>query len=135
VLRACRKILRPGGRTAFLTITVSPGLSKSAHRIAVRLGPRAIASTRPIDVLMNAAGFIDVEVVDLTESFLDVARAWQREFINHEPELRAIMGHEWDERVRDRADMIRGVKEGLLGRLLVTGGVPASEGASEGSPP
>lgn len=119
-------MLRPGGRTAFLTIIVSPGLSKSDHRIAVRLGPRAIASTRPLDVLMTAAGFTDVEVSDVTESFLDVARAWQSEFLRHERELREIMGDEWEERLSDRADMIRGVEQGLLRRVFLTGRAPKS---------
>ncbi|MGH2787824.1 MAG: hypothetical protein ACRDJV_07920 [Actinomycetota bacterium] len=119
-------MLRPAGRTAYLTIVVSPGLSKSAHRAAVRLGPRAIASTRPLDVLMSAAGFTDVDVTDLTASFLEVARAWQSEFLRHERELKEVMGDEWEERLRDRADMIRGVEEGLLRRVLVTGRAPDS---------
>ncbi len=106
---------------AFLTIIVSPGLSKWDHRIAVRLGPRAIASTRPLDVLMNAAGFTGVEEIDATESFLEVARAWQAEFLSHERELREVIGDEWEERVSDRADMIRGVEQGLLRRVFVTG--------------
>jgi cyclopropane fatty-acyl-phospholipid synthase-like methyltransferase len=117
-------LLRPAGRIAFLTIIVSPGLSKTAHRIAVRLGPRAIASTRPLDALMTAAGFRDVEVTDVTESFLRVARAWQSEFLRHERELREVMGDEWEERYSDRADMIRGVEEGLLRRVFVTGTTP-----------
>jgi hypothetical protein len=106
---------------AFLTITVSPGLSKADHRIAVRLGPRATASTRPLDVLMNAAGFTDMEEIDVTESFLEVARAWQLEFLRHERELREVIGDEWEERMSDRADMIRGVEQGLLRRVFVAG--------------
>jgi hypothetical protein len=108
---------------AFLTIIVSSGLSKGDHRIAVRLGPRAIASTRPLDVLMNAAGFIDVVEIDVTRSFLEVARVWQSEFLRHERELREVIGDEWEERVSDRADMIRGVEQGLLRRVFVTGSI------------
>lgn len=119
-------MLRPAGRAAYLTIVVSPGLSKSDHRKAVRLGPRAIASTRPLDVLTTAAGFSYVEVTDVTKSFLEVARAWQSEFVRHERELKEVMGDEWEERLRDRADMIRGVEQGLLRRVLVTGSAPTS---------
>jgi hypothetical protein len=70
---------------------------------------------------MSAAGFTDVEEIDVTESFLEVARAWQSEFLAHERELREVIGDEWEERVSDRADMIRGVEQGLLRRVFVTG--------------
>ena len=119
-------MLRPAGRTAYLTITVAPGLSKPAHRLAVRLGPRAITSTRPLDVLMSAAGFADVELTDVTGEFLEVARAWQAEFVQHERELREFMGDEWEERLHDRAALIRGVEQDLLRRVLVTGTAPLS---------
>lgn len=70
---------------------------------------------------MKAARFSDVEVIDVTGDFLEVARAWQREFFHHERALRQVMGNEWEERVADRADLIRGVEQGLLRRVLVTG--------------
>jgi hypothetical protein len=57
---------------------MAPGLTKSAHRRAAHLGPRAIVSTRSLDVSMNAAGFVDVEVTDMTQEFLDTARAWNQ---------------------------------------------------------
>lgn len=100
---------------------VSPGLSKRDHRIAVRRGPRAVTSTRPIDVLMDAAGFRDVEVADVTRDFLAVARAWEREFDAHEDHLRGVLGGEWEERQADRRDLIAGVEAGQLQRILVTG--------------
>ena len=106
---------------AFHTIVVSTGLTKSAHRIAARLGPRAVATTRPVDALMTSAGFDDVEVTDLTESFTRTARAWLDEYDLHERELRALLGGEWEERQSHRRDLIRGAQEGLLRRILVTG--------------
>jgi hypothetical protein len=77
---------------------------------------------------MNAAGFTDVEVIDVTEAFLEVAGAWQSEFLRHERELREVIGDEWEKRLSDRADMIRGVEQGLLRRVLVTGKAPESRG-------
>jgi hypothetical protein len=122
-------MLRLGGRTAYLTIIVSPGLTKAAHRRAVRLGPRAIASTRPLDALMTAAGFIDVEITDVTEEFLATARGWYTESGRHERQLRNILGDELDERQSHRRAMIGGVEEGLLRRVLVGGGVSARAAA------
>jgi precorrin-6x reductase len=75
---------------------------------------------------MNAAGFTDVEVTDATASFLEVARAWQAEFLRHERELREVMGDEWEVRLSDRAEMIRGVEQGLLRRVFVTGKIQKS---------
>lgn len=106
---------------AFLTIIAAPGLSRSEHRRAVRLGPRATDSTRPIEALMEAARFDALDVTDVTSSFLETARAWRAEFAAHESELRAIIGSTWDERQRERGEMIGAIEEGLLQRLLVSG--------------
>jgi hypothetical protein len=73
---------------------------------------------------MTAAGFTDVEITDVTESFIRIARAWQSEFLHHERELREVIGDEWGERLSDRADMIEGGEQGLLRRVFVTGKAP-----------
>lgn len=124
MLRASRKVLKAGGRTAFFTIVVAPGLSESDHRLAVRLGPTAITMRRPIDEVMRQAGFTDIEVTDLTADFLATARAWVAESEAHADELRALLGDELDERLSDSRDKVRGAEEGLLQRLLVTATTP-----------
>jgi hypothetical protein len=86
----------------------------------VRLGPRAITSTRPVDELTTAAGFVEVDATDVTDAFLVTARAWLSEWSKHEAELRPILGAELDERRSHREDLISGVEEGLLKRVLVT---------------
>ena len=106
---------------AFSTIVASPGLSRSEHRRAARSGPRATSSTRPIDALMEAARFESVEITDVTSSFLETARAWRDEFAEHESELREVIGLTWDERQKNRGELIRATEEGLLLRLLVSG--------------
>lgn len=121
MLRACKRLLKPTGVTAYFTIVVAPNLSKSQHRRAVRLGPRAVASNRPVDELMEAAHFDHVKVVDVTQDFLRTARAWAVEFEEHKDELPDILRREWEERQRDRKGIILGIEEGLLLRLLVTG--------------
>ena len=78
VLRACRRLLRPGGRTAYFTIFTTPGLSKSDHRRAVRLGPRAVASRQGQAELLEAAGFTSIDVRDVTKVFLETAHRWLR---------------------------------------------------------
>lgn len=78
-----------------------------------------------MDELMTAARFEDIEVIDVTEAFLQTARAWQEAFVERETELKALIGTEWEERQLGRAAAIEGVEEGLLLRLLVTGTAPA----------
>jgi hypothetical protein len=117
--------LKPWGRTAFTTIVVSDGLSKSEHRRAARMGPRAVTSTRPLGVLMEAAGFEGIEVGDVTQDFIDTAEAWFEAFATRSLELRPLLGNEFDDRQKARQDMITAAGEGLLQRLLVSGTAPS----------
>ena len=109
---------------AFVTITITEGLSKKDHRRAARTGPRSVASTRSAADLLLAAGFEDVESVDMTEEFAVTAKAWQLEYLGHEAELRPLLGDEFDERLSDRRDLITGIEDGLLERYLASGTKP-----------
>jgi hypothetical protein len=107
---------------AFITVEITPGLSKAQHRKAAVRGPRAVVSTRPADELMSAARFSEVAVNDVTEDFLRTARAWFRGFDEHKDDLEQVLGaQEWAERQKDRRSMIEAIEEGLLRRLIVTG--------------
>ena len=103
---------------------MAPGLSKKEHRRAVRWGPRSVASTRPIDELTSAAGFVDVEVLDVTGDFHSTASEWVAQWSRHEDELKPILGELLDERRTHHEEMIAGAEKGLLKRLLITAGRP-----------
>ncbi len=119
MLRACRRLLRPGGRTAFFTVHVTAGLSKRDHRRAVGAGPRAVASRRDHRSLLQAAGFIEIEEGDVTDEFLATAERWVRFSRQLEPELRALQGAEaFDEVQLDRETILGAIREGLLSRSL-----------------
>ena len=124
MLRACRRLLRPGGHIAFTTIVVAKGLSKVEHLRAARLGPRAVSTTRPLGVLMKAAGFQGIEVTDVTKDFIETAQSWFDAFAARECELRPLFCDQFDDRQRGRLDMIVGTGEGLLRRLLVSATAP-----------
>jgi hypothetical protein len=110
---------------AFFTIFVPPGLSRRDHRRAVGLGPRAVASNRAPFELVAAAGFIEVDEIDVTEEFLETVRRWllfSREF---EPGLRAAVGDDaFDEQMADRTDMVEAIESGLLKRALLVAVTP-----------
>ena len=107
---------------AFITVEISPGVSKKQHRKAAIRGPRAVVSRKPAEVLMTDARFTDVVLHDVTEDFLRTARAWFRGFDEHKDDLEQVLGaQEWAERQGDRKLMIEAIEEGLLRRLIVTG--------------
>ena len=73
---------------------------------------------------MTAAGFEEIEVVDVTKEFERVARVWHEGYTTHQDELRPLLGDELDDLCKDRAELIAGVAEGLLERHLVAGSKP-----------
>lgn len=125
MLRASRRLLRPGGRTAYFTIFAAPGLSKRDHRRAVRLGPRAVASGKEQAELLEAAGFVRMVVIDVTRDFLETARRWFTHASELEGDLRSALGDAlFDEQQAGRQETITAVEEGLLCRALFVGARP-----------
>ena len=120
MLRACHRLLRPGGRLAFYTIFATPGLSRRDYRRALRSGPNHL-STRRVEHrdLLEAAGFRLLQGRDLTPQFLRTARAWYDGRSRFEAELRRADGDAYfEERQRDGIIQIRAIEDGLLRRAV-----------------
>lgn len=121
MLRALKRLLRPGGRIAYTTIYVTPGLSDAARRRAQRSGPRAVASRREQPTLLRSAGFVDVELTDVTAEFAVTARAWLAEADAHAEQLAAVEAPgAFDERQRERRTQLAAIDDGLLRRGLLS---------------
>ena len=119
MLRALKRLLQPGGRLAYTTIFVTPGLSPRLRRKAQRAGPRAVASASDQCRLLESAGFVDIETTDLTAEFAATARAWIDGWAANEAELSALESAEqFAERQRDRRTQLQAVEEGLLRRAM-----------------
>jgi len=119
VLRACRRLLRPGGRTAFHTIHPASGLTKAQRRRASRDGPVAVACPRPHRQLLEAAGFVAISETDLTTEFAVVTRAWTEQYAAHREDLVALLGAElFEERQADRSAQLGAIDAGVLRRTL-----------------
>jgi creatinine amidohydrolase/Fe(II)-dependent formamide hydrolase-like protein len=92
----------------------------------VRLGPRAVGSSKEQAELLEAAGFIRIVVIDVTQDFLETARRWITHASELEDELRSTLGDAlFDEQQADRKEMITAVEDGLLRRALLVGTRPS----------
>ena len=121
VLRACRTCLRPGGRTAFLTIHTAPGLGRKDRQRASRDGPFAVAAPREHRAMLASAGFVEIGETDLTDEFERVALAWIETSDQHHDRLAQVLGEQdLGERQADRRLQLRAIQDGLLRRSLFT---------------
>lgn len=119
MLRACKRVLRLGGRIAYYNIFAAPGLPKHLHRRALRagssIGSRGIAQLE----LLTRAGFGSIVETDVTENFLVTARAWFEGREARASELRNTFGDSWfEDRQVDSRTLMAAIEEGLLRRSL-----------------
>ena len=121
MLRACARLLRPGGRTAFFTIHASPGLTASQRRLVSRHGPPAVAGRRTHHELLEAAGFNEIAETDCSDEFATVTQGWIDQWDLHRGAMEAIWGADHvKDRQRRRRGYLRTVRAGLMRRSLFT---------------
>lgn len=123
MLRASRRLLRPGGRLAFYTISIAEGLSAAEHRRAATAGPPA-GDEPHLSQLLSRAGFTDVREVDVTAEYLATARAWFAARLRHRDQVRPLDPEMFDERIAKGRRSIPAIEAGLLRRTLHTARVP-----------
>ena len=119
MLRACRRLLRPGGRVAYFTITVADDLTPAKRRRAVHAGPRAVSSKAPQADLLRRAGFADVDETDVTDDYLRTIESWTLENERRRDDLRAADPEAFDERMADTWEALHAARDGLLRRSLL----------------
>ena len=125
MLRACNRVLKPGGVISFGVIAVADGLSDKQVARAVGAGPAQVEAGPGYPALMAAAGFEDVEVIDVSEEYLSTCAAWVSERDAESAELERVIGR--DELAERQAGLrlaIETTKEGLLKRYLISAGSP-----------
>jgi len=125
VLRACRRVLRPGGRLAFYTIHPARRLTAAQRRRVSRDGPVAVATPRPHHEMLSAAGFVEVRERDVTEAFLVTLEGWIEAFDAWRDHLVRLLGEDaFEERQADRRAHVAVAEEGLLRRSLFVATAP-----------
>ena len=127
VLRACRRLLRPGGRLAYTTIHVAPALGPAAHRRAVRAGPPFVTSRRPYRELTAQAGFVDIVEHDVTDAYARTQSALYDATEARAQAVSELTSPEAHALVQaDRRRAMDAIADGLLRRSLLAARAPAS---------
>lgn len=120
MLRACRRVLRRGGRLGFFTIFIPDGLSERLYRKALRAGPTFVSTGRRNHVdLIQRAGFEHVQELDLTPEFRRTTSDWLTIRDRYEEPLVAAEGRAlFEERRTDSAEQLAAIEAGILCRSL-----------------
>jgi hypothetical protein len=117
VLRASRRVLRPGGRLAFHTIELAPELGAAERRRAISIGPPAVTVRTSYRGLLRSVGFGEIVAVDLTDEYLATQRRWLAATRRHEDGLRVVLGDDAvSEGIERRRRSISAIEDGLLVR-------------------
>lgn len=125
MLRACRRVLRPGGRLAFGVISVRPGAPEDVKGDAEKGRAWFVDTPRPYRELLHEAGFTDVLEHDVTGDYRRILAAWIRETERLEPELRGVLGDEVvDQKMNDRRSSLAAVDAGVYARAVFSASAP-----------
>jgi len=126
VLRACRRVVRAGGKMVFSVILVTPDLAAADYDQAVAGGPPFVETAVSYATMLRQAGWVPTENVDLTSAFQStVGRILEAEEARAD-EIEAVMGEERTaEQFARRRATLRVLERGLLRRELF-GAVPAA---------
>ena len=117
VLRATYRLLRPGGRLAFTTIHLAPGLTKAQRRRGAVSGPPAVVGPDGRELLARA-GFDVVLAEDVTGDFRASIIAWRAARLRHGDQLRALDAQAYEDRIATNTVELQATEEGLLHRSL-----------------
>lgn len=69
MLRACRRVLKPGAPLVFFVVAAADGLSPRDLQGAIAAGPPHVEAGRGYPVLLEEARFARVEIVDVTNEY------------------------------------------------------------------
>ena len=133
MLRAARRLLRTGGRTAFFNIYMPRDVPLARRRMARAAAPKYGSLRVDHTTLMRSAGFVDVKELDRTPEYAETLRSWYDRYEEHRVEVIALISREtFEERQRDRLAAIAALEAGYQRRVLVLGVNPGRPNGSWG---
>lgn len=130
VLRACRQVVREGGRMVFSVISIEPGLSSADYERAVDAGPPFVETALDYPTLLRQTGWTITDCIDLTGEYAQTHRRLLREQEARADELSEWLGaaelSKWMIAKRATTDAI---EAGLLRRELFIVDAVTADGA------
>ena len=121
MLRACRRVLKPGGLISFLVIAVADGLPAEEIDRVLDVGPEHIGTGDGYPSLLQAAGFEGVDLVDVTDEYLATQAAWIHEWDTESFDLEQLLGaDEFAERQSRRRRELATIRAGSMRRYLIS---------------
>ena len=125
-MRATRSVLKPGAANCFYVITTVEDLTDADRtRLAERDGNEHVESQVAYDVLMDEAGFVDIQLTDVTSQYAKTLREWKSEWEADAEAFIELFGKkEFARRIHNRNLDIANTADGLLRRYWVQGVKP-----------
>jgi ubiquinone/menaquinone biosynthesis C-methylase UbiE len=131
VLRACRRVIRSGGRMVFTVIFPRPGLSSADHDRTVESAPPFAETALAYPAMLRQAGWVITDHADLTAEYAESVRRLLGEEEAHADELNGLYGEaEFSEKLARRRTTLGVLEEGLLRRELFA--ATTADGAAPG---
>lgn len=117
MLRASKRVLRPGGRLAFTVVATVDSPAPPATDAS-----DGFILPAPIHLpMVERAGFHDVEETDITAAFHSTAVRWLTAAAELEEDLRSALGDRvFEEKLASRRGTFDAIESGDLCRLLIT---------------
>ncbi len=116
MLRACKRVLAPGGRLVFDVVSVPTHL---VGRPDLDGDYGFVATPKPYEDLLALAGFSDVGVQDTTAGYIAVAERWLDAVVDLEAGLRSALGDDvFEDKVASRRSSHELLLDGRLSRTL-----------------
>jgi cyclopropane fatty-acyl-phospholipid synthase-like methyltransferase len=127
VLRACNRVLKPGGRLAFFVIAMTDDLNAEQRERALQVGHVDAGPGYP--ALLEQAGFENNRVTDVTDNYLATLTNWYDTWNEEAVAVRALIGlDDFSERQNRRLRTIQSVGDGVVCRYLVSARRPQTDG-------
>lgn len=116
MLRACKRVVVPGGPIVFDVVSVSDRVEDRSD-LADDYG--FVATDVPYVDLLAEVGFTGIGMMDTTAGYMTVARRWLAAARELEPELRSAMGDAvFEDKLASREGSFSLLETGELGRTL-----------------
>ena len=120
MLRECHRVLKPDGVLAGYIMHTPPGLTPAQEQEATDLGPSAVGAERSPADMATEAGFREVGVDDVTDTFLVTLDRLISARLFYEARLRELEGDQvFEEEQGENEGKRRGILSGLLKRSLI----------------